>query len=163
MPFKYIWEDRGFYSKFWGTILDRDIEIKNMYFSGMYFSGDPRSDNCRYQILDASEVEEFVLSDFEINKMASNDIGIGFYVKKFSVVLVSSKPIIRDAFQRYIQTCIRSNVTWKFHICDTLEQAREWLRQLDEQEPGSHITSTQDNRARQSPTTVTRKGSDSTC
>lgn len=122
MPFETKWEDHGFYTKFWGVVPHSEIEAKNNVFSG-----DPRCDSCRYKIFDATEVEAFVFSEKDITSYASNDIGMATYLKNLSVVLVGSKAEVRRAFQCYTSTCLRVNMTWKFHLCDTLEQAREWL------------------------------------
>ena len=58
----------------------------------------------------------------------------GFYLKDFCVFLVSPKPEIKDAYQRYISTCLRSGVQWKFYICDTLAQARSLVQRHEEEE-----------------------------
>lgn len=127
MPFETIWEKRGFYIRFWETV--PDSEVMTMINR---FSNDPRSDKCLYKIYDATEVEAFTSSENDIIKYASNDIGMASYLKNFSVVLIGSKAEIRKAFRLYISTCLRVNMTWRFHICDTLDQAREWLTQQDE-------------------------------
>jgi|GEM_PF-1470604 len=127
MPFELSWEKHGFYSRFWGKVPKRDIEAKNRCFSN-----DSRSDRCSYQIFDGTDVEAFVLSKSDITAIAGNDVGLGFYLKNLSVVLIGSKPEIRDVYQQYVSTCTRLNITWKFHICDTIDQSREWLRQQDE-------------------------------
>ncbi len=124
MPFENSWESRGFYAKFRGNVTRREIEAKNRNFSS-----DPRSYNCLYQIFDGTEIDTFTFSEDDILKIASNDIGMGFYQKHLSVVLVGGKPEIRATYQQYLKTCQRAKMTWKFHICDTLDQAREWLRQ----------------------------------
>ncbi len=124
MPFENSWENRGFYTKFWGTVTHKEIETKNRDFSS-----DPRSYNCLYQIFDGTEIDAFEFAEGDLVKIASNDIGMGFYLKDLSVVLVSEKPEIQAVYQQYLKTCQLAKMTWKFHICDTVEQAREWLTQ----------------------------------
>lgn len=128
MPFEYSWEQNGFYSKFWGTVPNNEIESKNFYFSN-----DSRCDKSQYQILDGSEIESFSLSSDDITKMASNDIGMGFYLKEFSMVFVCPKPEVRKVIETYISTCERSDIPWTYHICDTLPQARAWLKRRKKQ------------------------------
>lgn len=122
MPFEYRWEDRGFHSRFWGRVTDEDIELKNRKFSS-----NSRCSGCAYQIFDGSGIEALELSVDGIAKMASNDIGMGFYLKRFSVALIGSKPEVIIAFEKYIETCRQANLGWSFHICRTLADAREWL------------------------------------
>ncbi len=129
MPFEYTWEQNGFYSKFWGTVLNKEIESKNFYFSN-----DSRCDKTQYQILDGSKIETLSLTDDDITKMASNDIGMGFYLKKFSMVFVCPNPDVRSVFEKYISTCERSGIPWTYHLCDTLPQARAWLKRRKKQE-----------------------------
>ncbi|EDY83480.1 hypothetical protein VDG1235_3107 [Verrucomicrobiia bacterium DG1235] len=126
MPFEYSWEERGFYCRFWGEVPEWEIKAKNVNFSN-----DPRCDDCLYQILDGTDIDAFILPAQGITKIASNDIGMCAYLKSLSVVLVGTKPEVRDVFQQYVSTCLRMNITWKFHICETLEQARKWLKQQE--------------------------------
>lgn len=155
MPFRYNWEKNGFYSKFWGEVLNWEIEVKNMYFSN-----DPRCDKCHYQIIDASEVEAFALSEIDITKMASNDIGMGFYLKNFSVAIVCATPEVQAAFQKYISICLPSKMTWTYHICDTLEEANAWLEQQSEKRRKTKLQSKQDQAAPQSHPAQTAKSVD---
>lgn len=123
MPHENFWENRGFYSRFWGDVTVEDIEAKNIAFSS-----DPRCEKCRYQILDCTEVESFISTREDIVRIASNDIGMGYYLKQLSVVLVTANAEIRDTYRKYISTCLQTNLRWSFHICDTLEQANHCIK-----------------------------------
>lgn len=129
MPFEHTWENHGFYATFWGKVTEREIETKNVHFSN-----DRRCEKSEYQIFDGSGIDTFELSDQDITKMASNDIGMGFYLKRFSVVFVSTKPGFRKAIEQYISICQRSGLSWKFHICNSLPQARAWIKRQKKQE-----------------------------
>lgn len=122
MPFEYTWEKYGFYSRFWGNVTLREIEAKNRHFSN-----DLRCDSCLYQIIDGTDIESFILPSYGIKDMASNDIGMNFYKKNLSVILVSSKPQVQETFQRYVKICQEMNVNWKFHLCNSIEQATNWI------------------------------------
>lgn len=122
MPFENTWEDRGYYSRFWGIVPEWEIDAMNREFSN-----DPRCDTARYQIFDGTDIEAFAISEREIKKIASNDIGVESYLKNVSVALVGSKPEIKAAYQQYVETCQKLNKTWTFRIFDTLAEARQWL------------------------------------
>lgn len=128
MPFEFTWEPHGFYARLSGNVSLADIEAKNRRFSN-----DPRSDLCHYQIIDASGADAIEMPERAIKDMASNDIGMCAYKPKFAVCLVSSKPEIRETFSSYVALCLKRNVSWQFKICQTLEQARAWLNEAQEQ------------------------------
>lgn len=122
MPFEYKWEKDGFHSRFWGTVLEEEIDLKNRKFST-----NPRCGSSRYQIFDGSGIDKFKLSVDGIAKMATNDIGMGFYLRDFSVVLVGSKPNVVATYRQYIEYCRIGGLRWDFHVCKSLEDARLWL------------------------------------
>ncbi|MDQ8181979.1 hypothetical protein [Pelagicoccus sp. SDUM812005] len=126
MPLETKWETHGFYARFWGTVTLADIETKNRTFSNS-----PLSDHCHYQIFDGSEIESFDLPANGIVEMASHDIGMGSYLRGLSVIHIASRPEVREVYQKYISLCLRLNLSWKFHICNNLEQARSWLSQQE--------------------------------
>ncbi|MDQ8198875.1 hypothetical protein QEH56_11980 [Pelagicoccus enzymogenes] len=126
MPFETKWEPNGFYARFWGDVRIDEIAAKNRHFSNS-----PRSDKAHYQIFDGSEITSIVLPPNGINEIASHDIGMGYYMKNLSVIHIGSNPEVREFYERYISTCLRLNLTWKFQICQTLEQARTWIQQQE--------------------------------
>lgn len=146
MPFETKWDEREFYTRFWGEVLDSEIERKNKVFSG-----DPRCEKCYYKVFDATEVEAFLFSENDITKYASNDIGMSAYVRNLSVVLIGSKTEVRSVFQRYVSTCLRVHINWKFHLCDTLEQAREWINQQEKRRLKVLVTTSEANQIDRTP------------
>lgn len=124
MPYETFWENHTFHTRFWGNVTLEEMEAKNIAFTS-----DPRCERCRYQILDCTEVESFISTREEIVQIASNDIGMGYYLKQLSVVLISSDAEIRNTYRKYISTCLQTNLRWHFHICDTLEKANQWIEQ----------------------------------
>lgn len=124
MPFEIKWEEDGFLSRFWGNVLEKEIELKNRKFSS-----DTRCESSRYRIFDGTQIETFDFSIDGIAKMASNDIGMGFYLEKLKIVLIGKKPEVLDVYRKYSETCRQSGLNWEFHICSSLQQAREWLGQ----------------------------------
>lgn len=126
MPYESKWEKNGFYSRFWGLIPESEVNEMNHEFSN-----DERCDKARYQIFDGTDIEAFTLNEQEITTIASNDIGLSTYIKNIAVALVGSKPEIKEAYQQYIDTCQPYNITWKFRIFDTLDEARSWLNELE--------------------------------
>lgn len=126
MPFELSWEKHGLYSRFWGVVHEWEIAAKNVSFSN-----NPRCNDCSYQIFDGTDIESFSLSEYGLMDIASNDIGMGFYIKNLSLILISPKAEIKDVYREYISICLRADTPWRFHICDTLPQARQWLKKIE--------------------------------
>ncbi|MBC2606593.1 hypothetical protein [Pelagicoccus albus] len=122
MPFEISWEKQGFHIRFFGHITEKELQAKNWGFSN-----NPRCNSCSYQIVDGSKIESIELSDLEITYLASNDVGMDFYLRNIYVVLVGSHPELKRIYRQYVSTCLKTDMSWKYHICDTVEQARSWL------------------------------------
>lgn len=126
MPFETHWEEHGVYNRFWGEVTDTEIEAKNREFSA-----DVRCGKSRYRIFDGTDIQSLNLSKHAITDFACIDIGMCFYLKNLSIVLVGTSHEVRKMHREYVSICQRVDVTWKFQICDTLEQGRAWLEQLE--------------------------------
>lgn len=120
------------YSRVWGLVSEAEITKLNEEFAS-----DHRSRTSRYHIFDGTDMEDYTANDIDISNFAANDIGTSTYVKNLKVALVSPKPHIKEGYQQYIADCQQVETGWTFKIFDTLEEARDWVENRQENPAGS--------------------------
>ena len=122
MPFSTNWEDRGVVWVFAGDVTAEEIERANAEFYE-----DPRSDQARYQIIDARAVTSVEWNDMDIKTTAAMDIGAEQVVKNVKVAYIASDPGVMDLLEQYADISRLLNSSWKFKGCETMAEARAWI------------------------------------
>jgi hypothetical protein len=122
MPYKAIWEDKGFVREFYGV-----VDSSEVLDSDREFYEDPRSDVATYQITDFSKAQPGKVEDTDIIKIAGFDIGASVTVPNLKVAFVTRDQYVKALCQKYIDLSIQANKTWKFKIFEDRESARDWV------------------------------------
>ncbi len=116
------WLHRGFHCEFHGQ-----IDLPELHAGIHDFYSDPRSESCRYMIVDFSDSTLPEIPDLENAKFAALDKGGSSYIETFRQVFVAPSPQVRAFAQDHIDRLQKLGVPWEFEIFDTLEEARSWV------------------------------------
>ena len=122
MPFTTTWEDRGIVWRFRDYVTADEIEAANEEFYA-----DERSDDAKYQIIDASKVTGVEWDDSAITAAAAMDLGAETGIKNVKVAYVAPDADIMALIEKYADISRRMNSSWHFRGFTTLEEAREWI------------------------------------
>ncbi|MDX1542794.1 MAG: hypothetical protein R3214_02530 [Christiangramia sp.] len=125
MPYKTNWEAHGIAWKFYGYVTAEEIEEANNEFYT-----DERSDDARYQLIDALEVTDVEWNDADIKEMAAQDKGASFLLPKLKVAYVSKNEKVIAVLEKYIEISKFLNSTWKFKGFKDLHSAKQWVKDL---------------------------------
>ena len=122
MPYTKDWETEGVVTTFFGT-----VSIEEVIRADIEFYEDPRSDNSKFQITDFSGIIPESANDADIQKIAAFDAGSSMSIPLLKVALVTDDQHIKSLCEKYIHYSQRLNSTWKFKICEDMQNAREWV------------------------------------
>ncbi|MCG9972377.1 hypothetical protein [Christiangramia crocea] len=123
MPYKTNWEPHGIIWKFYGYVTAEEIEEANNEFYT-----DERSDDSRYQIIDALEVTNVEWNDVDIKEIAAQDKGASFLLHKLKVAYISKDEKVTAVLEKYIDISKILNSTWKFKGFNDLNSAKRWVK-----------------------------------
>lgn len=121
MPYQTTWTDQGIEWIFRDYVTAAEIAEANDEFYR-----DERSDNARYQLIDASRVTGVEWSDRDIGITAGYDIGADRIIKNIRVAYVATDPIIIAKLEKYIEISRRLNSSWQFQGFRELGGAQAW-------------------------------------
>ncbi|MCM8570115.1 hypothetical protein NE848_12050 [Gramella jeungdoensis] len=125
MPYKTTWEPLGIIWKFYGDVTAEEIEEANIEFYK-----DERSDEARYQVIDALEVTDVEWNDVDIKEIAAQDKGASFLLHKLKVAYVSKDEKVTAVLKKYIEISRILNSSWKFKGFDELAPALKWAKKI---------------------------------
>jgi hypothetical protein len=123
MPYSTKWEEKGIYWKFDGYVTAEEIEKANSEF---YV--DDRSDNAKYQIIDALDVTGVEWNDVNIKEIAAMDKGASFLINNIKVAYVSTDENVTSKLEKYIEISRILNSSWKFKGFRTIFSALNWAK-----------------------------------
>ena len=121
MSYQTEWFKRGIRWEYYGDVTSAEIEAANNAFYA-----DPRSDQSRYQIIDARQVSSVKWSDFEISKTAAFDRGAEASIQKVKVAYVAEDDEIMDLLDQYAELSRGLNSSWQFRGFRDLDSAMKW-------------------------------------
>lgn len=122
MSYKTLWENNGVCWQLSGIVTAQEILDSNNEFYQ-----DPRSDTCKYQLVDCTRLEKFELDDSTMKELAAMDYAASLSVKKLKIALVGKTSHITDIYQQYINHSDNHETTWTTKMFDNMESARNWL------------------------------------
>lgn len=122
MPYRTIWEDKGIVWEFYGDVTAQEIEDAN---DGFY--RDLRSDDAKYQIVDATKVTSVEWNELQINITAAYDIGASHSIKNLKMAYVATDEETIYKLEKYIEVSRRLNSNWHFKGFQNIKDAREWI------------------------------------
>jgi len=122
MPYTKDWEAEGVVTTFFGN-----VNIEEVINADKEFYEDPRSDTSKYQITDFTGIIPESANDTDIQIIAAFDAGSSVSIPLLKVALVTDDQHVKSLCEKYIYYSQRLNSTWKFKICDNIQNAREWV------------------------------------
>ena len=122
MAVKTTWEENGVHWQLTGVVPFQQIlnTIEGFY-------NDVRSDRAKYQLINASKLDAFEVTERDMKCVAAFDYGASKTIKNLKVACVANNPENKKVFELYIEGSRNLNSSWKFQIFDNLETAREWV------------------------------------
>jgi hypothetical protein len=120
MAYKITWEENGMLIKWTGLITASD----NIMANGEFY-GNNKFDTSRYQICDFSGVEFEDFTEKQIRIISELELKASNWNKNLKVVHITKDAEIIKNIKLYEKKL--ENSGWKFHICDTMEEARKWV------------------------------------
>ena len=123
MPYRTHWKENGIVWEFYGDVTAQEIERANAEFYR-----DARSDEAKYQIVDARDVASVEWQERDIKTVAAYDLGASRTLRNVRVALVADDGEIMEKLDRYADLSRRLNSSWQFERFETLEPARAWVR-----------------------------------
>lgn len=122
MAVKTTWKDGGVYWQLTGVVPFQEI-LKTI--EGFYH--DVRSDSAKFQIIDASGLNSFKVTERDMKCVAAYDYGASKTIKNLKVACIANKPENRKVFELYIDGSKKLASSWEFRIFESLEEAEDWL------------------------------------
>lgn len=123
MPYKTKWQDNGIVWSFYGQVTAEEIETANYEFYT-----DERSDEAKYQIINALEVTTVEWNELKIKEMAAQDKGASFLLNRLKVAYVSNNRKVTSVLEKYIEISRMLNSSWKFKGFNELKPAIKWVK-----------------------------------
>lgn len=125
MPYTTTWDENGVNWRFYGVVTMQEVEKANHDFYT-----DPRSDSAKYQIFDATGIEEAIIADHDIHVIAAKDKGASLSIRGLKVALIVNNPTVRSLIEVYVELSSKLANNWTMKIFDTMKDAREWAEDL---------------------------------
>lgn len=122
MPYKTEWEPRGIVWEFFGDVTAEEIDRANAEFYS-----NPRSDDAKFQIIDARRVDSVEWNEIEISTAAAYDVGADRTIKNIKVAYVAVDVEIVSKLEKYIDIARRLSSSWQFKGFEDISAAREWI------------------------------------
>ena len=117
--YEHIWEPRGLWRKFSGTVSGAELMRSNA--AGQ---GDMRFDALRYVINDFRATEHFILGPDELEEIAATDGAAAMANSDIKIAVVSANPEILAVAESYMSAKLSPFPVGNFA---TLAEARDWL------------------------------------
>ena len=116
MSYENIWKDNGLHRKFSGMITGQEILSSNLSLHG-----DDRFKDMSYIINDFTQIDNFMISDSDISKIASLDITVSVYSKQIKIIIVATNKNLVSWAELYLNEMKESS--FECVIVEDLESA----------------------------------------
>jgi len=121
MTFNINWDKRGVYVKFRGVVTAQDlIDANNYVISNGNF------EEISYQIFDFLHIDDFQVSSYDINIVASMDKSQSEFKHKMKVGIVTLDNYVKEITTEYDQFMTGSN--WETKMFSSYESAKDWAK-----------------------------------
>lgn len=126
MPYYTRWKRSGIIMKFYGYVNRNEIEEANNEF----FT-DERSDDAKYQIIDALNITEVECNNSDIKEIAATDKGASIFLQNLKVAYISKKEKVTMALKEYVKISRMLNSSWKFKGFKEMGPAIRWAERSE--------------------------------
>ena len=121
MTFNINWDKNGVYLKFRGIVNAQDlIDANNYVISNKSF------DQINYQIFDFLDIDEFDISDNDINILGMMDKSQSEFKSEMKVAMVSNDNNVIGTLREY--NIHLEDSSWITDIFTDIESARSWVK-----------------------------------
>ena len=119
MPYETTWEKKGIYWKLYGIVTGNDIEQLTIDVFG-----DSRFDDIRYVILDFLNIDDFDMSDDELESIAAQDLAAAITNPYVKIAVITTHPRVMELSTMFGK--IFGEHPWKVSVHENIEEARRW-------------------------------------
>lgn len=88
---------------------------------------DLRADHLDHAYWDFSAIDDFKVSEREVEEMASMDHSASLYMRPLRSAFVIQKPELRQLGEEYIGLMLTLGSPWQNKLFETMESARRWM------------------------------------
>ena len=119
MTFNINWDKKGVYVKFRGVVTAQDlIDANNYVISNGSF------EKIVYQIFDFLHIDDFKITSYDIDIIATMDKGQTNFKEKMKVAIITQDDYVKEISTEYEKSM--ENSGWKTKIFDNYDLAKEW-------------------------------------
>jgi hypothetical protein len=119
MPYETTWEKKGIYWNLYGIVTGNDIEQLTIDVFG-----DSRFDDIRYVILDGMSIDDFVMSDDQLESVAAQDWAAAITNPNVKIAVITTHPRLIEVATMFGN--MFGEHPWKISVHENIEEARRW-------------------------------------
>lgn len=120
MSYENVWKEKGLHRKFDGMITGQEILSSNLSLHG-----DDRFKDMSYIINDFTQIENFMISDSDISKIAALDITVSVYSKQIKIIIVATNENLLSWAELYLNEMNES--PFECVIFEDINSAMEYI------------------------------------
>lgn len=121
MTFNINWAKKGVYVKFRGTVTAQDlIDANNYVISNGNF------DDINYQVFDFLHIDDFKITPYDINIVATMDKSQAEFKKNMKVAIVTEDEYVKEITSEYDQFMQGSG--WETMMFNNCDEAKKWVK-----------------------------------
>lgn len=119
-----VWSKHGVYiKKTEELLLDDTLRVSDEVI------GDPRFDDLKYVVFDATEVTKVVKGDLTVTLIAARDASASTYSEYLKMALVGDHPDLIELYDEYIGVHKSLSSKWDIKKFPTLEGVEDWVKE----------------------------------
>lgn len=122
MPYEIKWEENGVVAQFSGIF---DYEVNKAANCDVW--EDPRCDNIKYAIWDATGISELVIPLDNFYVLAMQDHAGSPRLPALKLAMVAKDRQIRRYFEKYTANFYNQKTNWHFMVSASIEKVRSWI------------------------------------
>ncbi len=123
MAYKINWESQNaVWVVFNGTVTFGEA---NAATNAVY--SDPRSDDLQFALWDFAAIDDFAVTEREVEDMAASDYVAGLYMKPMKAAFIIADPRLKELGDQYISHLREFGSRWQNGLFDSLDDARKWI------------------------------------
>jgi hypothetical protein len=123
MAFKIFWESHSsVWVAFNGTATFGEATAAT---NAVY--NDPRSDDLEFALWDFAAIDDFAVTERDVEEMAASDYAAGLYMKPLKAAFVIADPGLKDLGDQYISHMRKLGSPWQNRLFASLDDARKWI------------------------------------
>ena len=124
MPVRTTWEAHGIRWEFYGQVAGEEIDRVNNEFLQ-----DPRSEQAKYQIIDARGVTGTDWNARDAHLIAARDFRATRMVRRLRLAFLTTDPDFGALVDEYVAISRDLDTSWEFRRFDDMPSARAWVEE----------------------------------